>query len=351
MRDVQRLLPWLVLCGCAGHYSGTLSMERAERGEIFLDVVGVGEGRQLVRAVAIIDAPPWRVMNLFSDFSGFPLWNTAIASVTETKADGDYHELQVEFRPGMVSMPTMVQRIQLDPERHQVSMLAYENEKVKSQQSTIKLETLGGGERTLLHMYSKMEMKFAIPASELIVKEIAVKTIGNLRDVVKLPRYGERREIAAGKKRLKLMMPPLRGKQDDAQLMRAVGRLMAEKLMREGAWNVVTEDEIVAMLNYAGKQQLAGCSGWQCYSQASSMLAAEYILDAEVTHAGTTLVMSASLVRVKDGAVVARASADGPDEAALFERAKTAATELAVGKIVPANVSEDPSAHPLSTPR
>lgn len=334
-RVMRALALAVLLPACAsGYYSGPLSMQRAEKGEIWVDTIELENKTAMLRVVAAIDVPAWRLFNMMTDFESFPLWDSTLARATLLKSDGDVHELELAFRPGTIEMPPMIERISVDPARNEASIVGFENEKVKSMQMTVKIEPLGTGERSLVNLYMHGEFKVSFPIPDSMRKKLAVDTIKNLREVVMLPRFAEKKTKTSTQKRLKLAMPPFKAGERDTEIARALSRVVAEKLMREGAWNVVTQDEVVALLNYAGAQQLVGCgAGQSCNADVGRLLAAEYILNGEVSRAGGTLVMSATLVRIKDGTVIARTSADAKDESALFERTKTAAAELAATKV------------------
>ena len=66
----MRTLLFCLLCSCAGgYYSGSFSLERAEKGEIFLDTITLQNKQAMIRVTAVIDDTTADVDPLLRDWA------------------------------------------------------------------------------------------------------------------------------------------------------------------------------------------------------------------------------------------------------------------------------------------
>jgi hypothetical protein len=226
---------------------------------------------------------------------------------------------------------TMMMR--LDRAHGEVTFTLLESDWARGAQWVSKLEPLGNGERTLLTAYAHADVK-------LWWADVAVQweagtvydSIQNIRRVVMLPKYGTPpaaapAEVAA---RSKVVVPGFRAEGVPEETARTLTRVFAEQLMRGGNWNIVTQDEAVALLDYAQKAQLAGCAGeTACAIDIGRALEASLIVHGSVGKVGETYVLSAALLKLPAGTVERRVSEQADGEGALLERVRAAAVELA----------------------
>src|SRR5688572_12175966 len=144
------LLATVALAGCArAYYGGTVDLARAERGEIFVENIRLDGQRYMTRAVATVDVPTWRLLNLWMDVENYPMWHTQVTSSKVLKREGHVVEAELGIKGKLgLKLSNATFRIKADYERNELDWMAYENDWLKSMETTIKLEPLGDGNRT-----------------------------------------------------------------------------------------------------------------------------------------------------------------------------------------------------------
>jgi hypothetical protein len=317
----------LFACG-PKHFSGALDPGRLESGEVYVERVELPGSRTMVRAVAYFEAPPWRLYNAIADLESHPLWHPAVQHKEILSDEGDVLMVRVHLRPvlGIRSSP-VDERVRLDAERHEVSMVAFENDWVQDLQTILKLEPMGSG--TLASLYSHAELKpWWARASARRFERTTVEAVHNLRQVMHLPRYDER-PVATGAASRKIAVPAFTAEGVSEELARTVTRIFAEALMRHPGWNVVTQDELFALLHHEQDLQLAGCDDAQCAMDVGAALEASHVITGSVGRLGEAWVVSLALMRLPDGHVERRVSETVATEAALGEQLRAAAERLA----------------------
>lgn len=327
-----RAAPALVLAACGpATFKGALDLSRVERGDIYLETVALPGGRYMLRGVAVVNVPPWRVLNLYDDIEGYPLWSRMLTEIREERREAGVIDTRFIPRPTWASAAPVGMRVRLDRDRSEVSFTLLENDFMRDGTWVSKVEPLAG-DRTLLTVYASGDAivwwaKFAVPFTEAAVAE----TVVGIREAVKLPRYDTARGAASpGLARSKVVVPGFRAEGVPAEMVRTLTRVFAEQLMKSDRFNIITQDEAVALLDYARKQQLAGCSGEAaCTLDIGRALEAERIVHGSIGRVGETWVLSAALLKLPDGSVERRVTGEAGDERVLLERVRAAAGEMA----------------------
>jgi hypothetical protein len=100
--------------------------------------------------------------------------------------------------------------------------------------------------------------------------------------------------------------------------------------MREGNWNIITQDEAAALLDYLHQQQLAGCDGdTACALDLGRALNADFIVSGSIGRVGDTYVISVTLLKLPDGSVERRISQEAQGDHGLLEQVRVAAAGIA----------------------
>jgi hypothetical protein len=321
----------LALCGCVPpYYSGVVDLARAERGDVYVDIVRVSPAVSQLRSVAVIDAPAWRILNVYDDPEAQPSFNTTVREVRVLAREPGYWSAEWFVTPFLwhtLEPTTLYARI--DRARGEVSFTTLESAWVRNGQWVTKLEPLGDGSRTLFTSYASGEFKVwwlnLVSAEQ---KRAVHDSIQNLRRIVALAKYGAQPAGAAAA-RTRVVVPGFRAEGVPEETVRTLARVFAEQLTRNGAWTIITQDEAAALLDYTKQQQLAGCSGEAgCTIDIGRALEAERIVHGSIGRVGETWVLSASLLRLPGGEVERRVSGEAASDRELLERVRAAADEL-----------------------
>jgi hypothetical protein len=331
---MKRVTALLLATACAPpHFTGALDLARIEQGEIWLDPVKLPHEQYMMRAAAALDAPPWRVLNVYDDPEGFPLWNTAMESVRVLRREAEFTEIEVSPRaPLWFRAPPMQMRVRVDRAKGEVSLVFYENGLVRGGQWVTKVEPLGNGDRCLITAYASAETKvWWADFAAISQRSSVIESVLNLRRAVLLPRYGKEPAAAAPPASTgKVVVPGFRADGVDASFARTLTRIFAEQLMRKASWNVITQDEAAALLDYMHQQQLAGCEGeTACVLDLGRALNADRIVAGSVGKVGDTFILSATLLKLPEGSVEKRISEEAQGDQGLLERVRAAAGEIA----------------------
>lgn len=324
------LLPLLLVAGCAHDYfSGSMDLERIDKGEIYVETTLTPGDRAMFRLVFTVDAPAWRLMNVQRDLEDFPLWDATLEKTTVLAREGDHALVEIVFKPifGHRLSP-LREDVRYDAARNEVSYTGFQSDWVKESQLVVKFAPMGDGSRTLVNLYFLGEITASgQQAGALVIRSRYAQSAQNLRRFVNLPQYGQHPPDQTTR-RSRVVVPNFAADGVAPEIARTATRVFAEQLMRAGTWDVSTPQEITALLSYAQQQMLIGCDGGaQCATNVGKALGADQLVTGTVGKVGDRLVVTASLIRLADGTVERRTSRDAP-ESGLLDTVREAATDL-----------------------
>ncbi|MEW5847480.1 MAG: SRPBCC family protein [Myxococcota bacterium] len=330
------LLVLLATLSCSsGAGAGKLDMKRVEAGEVYVERVDLPGGRLMYRGIAVLDAPPDRVFNVFHDVEHWPEWHTQVRELRVLRRDQDTVDAEVRFNKLLgQSVGPATQRVRFDRPRGEVAMHIYENEWARSVESLIKLEPFGDGTRTLLNAYTHGEFKawWSRVATQAMQQRVLTEMVANVRAASLLPRYQTATDVTAAPSAppLKVVVPGFRSSSVPADVLQTLTRVFAQHLMRQAAWNVLTEEEMVALLDYAKQRELAGCAPNEpCAVDLARALQAERVVHGTVGKVGEVYVFTAALLKLPEGVAEKRVEEQAASDAELLQRVREAASRLA----------------------
>jgi len=321
----------VMLAGCASTYfSGKLDFQRIEAGEIFVDTVELPDHLALTRVVAVVDAPPWRLMNLLTDEDSAKLWMTGIDDVRLLEKGDDYHVSEIIIpSPFWATLDPIVMRGSLDWERMEMTGIAFENNWLRAVRNVTKVEAVGNGDRSLYTYYSYVDAKpwwLRLHMSSL--ESNLAEVVENIRRMVHLPKFAIQRSHAKGG-RSKLLVLGFEGEGIDEQLKATLTATLAQGLTQNPRWRVMTQEEVVALLHHAQKLQVVGCATQECSIDIGQTLAADRLARGTVRQVDGALVVSVTVLKMPEGNPEHRFSFEANGEAVAVERLKHAAVEFA----------------------
>lgn len=125
--------------------------------------------------------------------------------------------------------------------------------------------------------------------------------------------------------------------------------LLVQTLGRADIGRVISPQDVVAMLNLAEKQQLAGCDTSKCMAEISQGLGAAFVVSGSLAKLGDDLLLSLSLINTRIGEVVARAQRRVPDGGDYASAVNECVSDLYQKRIAEVRTAEQPQFFPLKS--
>lgn len=321
----------LLLSSCARreYTRGQADPARIDRGEVFVERIMLSASRHMVKATGVIDVPPWQVWNAVSDVAGYALWNPMVRSARVLKESSDGGEViwDMDLEPAGALAPITL-HYRVDEQRRQITFTAYENAWVRAFQCVYSVEPHGDGGKTLFTVYDVADIKG--PLAHFAGHEHESgggRLVAGLREGARLPQYTRPPEKQRPlNERTRVVILEFQSSGVGKELPVTAGQVFAEQLMRGGRYNIITQDEMVALLEHSRQRALAGCDGaGDCMADIGKTLDAQALLQGTIARLGDRTIFTASLISMPDGNVRQRVSEEATSDEELLERIRRAA--------------------------
>ena len=141
--------------------------------------------------------------------------------------------------------------------------------------------------------------------------------------------------LNAAEGRPKIAVVGLRATGVAAELAENLSSVLASELSSLGLFEVVSRDDIKAMLQFEEEKRLLGCEDASCIAEIGGALGVDRIVVGSLGKVGSQVLLDVRLMNIKRAEVESRVSRQLEGEAGLVEAVRSAAREL-VGKILQA---------------
>ncbi len=108
----------------------------------------------------------------------------------------------------------------------------------------------------------------------------------------------------------------------------AITGLISSEFATSGRYQVMSQQDVAAMLDNETQKQLAGCDDTGCIAEIGAAIGAQYLVSIQVAQAGESVVLSASLIDSQEAKVAERKSVVLQDRRQVAEGAQVLAKRL-----------------------